>query len=373
MPIHFPSIIQLLRLLVSNLEHAFLHCSQPAPYSIAISTVADLLRSKPQLIAENALLRQQLMVLHRQVKKPRFTQSDRLWLVLLASRVQNWRDALLILKPDTLLHWHRQAFRLFWKFKSRSHGGRPRLAIETIALIRQMTRKNSLWGVERIRGELLKLGIRVATATILKYMRLAHPRRALTQNWSVFLKNHANAKRVWACDFLPTIDLFFRPIYLFFIIELASRRVVHFGVTGSPTDAWVAQQLREATPFGTAPRFLIRDRDSKYGECFTRVATGTWIEILKTPYRAPKANVICERFLGSVRRECLDHMLVLGETHLLRVIKEYVAYFNRARPHQGIEQKIPERSTSAGEEQRNGKIIVFPVLNGLHHDYRCAA
>ncbi len=245
------------------------------------------------------------------------------------------------------------------------------MSTETIALIRQMTRENLLWGAERIRGELLKLGIRAATATIQKYMCLARPRRAPTQNWSVFLKNHA--KDVCACDFLPTMDLFFRPVYLFFIVELASRRIVHFGVMAHPTDAWVAQQLREATPFGTTPRCLIRDRDSKCGERFTRVAKSSSIDILKTPYRAPKANDICERFLGSVRRECLDHFLVLGERHLHRVIKEYVAYFNQARPHQGIGQKIPEGSPSVAKEPRRGKVIAFPVLNGLHHDYRLAA
>ena len=168
-------------------------------------------------------------------------------------------------------------------------------------------------------------------------------------------------------------DLWFRPLYLFFIIELASRRIVHFGVTRSPTDEWVAQQLREATPFGQARHFLIRDRDSKYGQAFTRVAVGTSIEVLKTPYRAPTANAICERFLGSVRRECLDHILVLGELHLHRVLREYVAYFNRARPHQGMAQQIPEASPSGPERQGKGKIIAFPVLNGLHHDYRRAA
>ncbi len=148
---------------------------------------------------------------------------------------------------------------------------------------------------------------------------------------------------------------------------------VHFGVTRSPTDEWVAQQLREATPFGQAPRFLIRDRDSKYGGCFTRVAVGTSIEVLKTPYRAPKANAICERFLGSVRREGLDHILVFGDQHLYRVIREYVSYFNRARPHQGITQQIPEGRPSVPEKQGKAKIIAFPVLNGLHHDYRLAA
>lgn len=152
-----------------------------------------------------------------------------------------------------------------------------------------------------------------------------------------------------------------------------SRRVVHFGVTRSPTDAWVAQQLREATPFGQAPRLLIRDRDSKYGGVFTAVAVTSGIGVLRTPYQAPKANAICERFLGSVRRECLGQILILGEQHLYRVIREYVAYFNYARPHQGIEQQIPAAGTSVPEKRRRAKIIAFPVLNGLHHDYRMAA
>ncbi len=367
----FPWLTQGFGRLVTFLEQAFLHLTQPSRHSIILSTATDLAHSKVDLIAANALLRQQLIVLHRQVKKPTFSQSDRFWLVLLASRVKNWKDALLILKPDTLLRWHRQGFRLFWKFKSRHHGGRPKLDPETVALIQQMAQENRLWGAERIRGELLKLGITVAKHTIQTYIVRVRPPKPASQTWAIFLKNHV--KDIWACDFLPVIDLWFRPLYLFFIIELASRRVVHFGVTGSPTDAWVAQQLREATPFGTAPRFLIRDRDSKYGECFTRVAVGTSIEMLKTPYRTPKANAICERFLGSVRRECLDHILVLGEQHLYRVIREYVAYFNRTRPHQGIEQKIPERSESIPERQGKGKIIAFPVLNGLHQDYRLPA
>ena len=233
-----------------------------------------------------------------------------------------------------------------------------------------MAKGNRLWGAERIRGELLKLDIHVAKATIQKYLRLARPARSPSQTWSTFLKNHAQA--VWACDFLPVIDLFFRPLYLFVIVELGSRRVIHFNVTRHPTDAWIAQQLREATPFGQTPRFLIRDRDSKFGEAFSRVAKGSSIEVLKTPYRAPKANALCERFLGSMRRECLDHFLIWGERQLYRVIEAYVRYFNQARPHQGLNQKIPEESISVEEESRTGKIIAFPVLNGLHHDYRRA-
>jgi len=338
---------------VSTLEQAFLQLTQPSRHSLVLSIAADLPRSKSELIAENALLRQQLIVLQRQIKKPHFTPSDRLWLVLLTAGVQRWTDTLLLLKPDTLLRWHRQGFRLFWTFKSRKRGGRPKLSIETINLIQQMAKENLLWGAERIRGELLKLNLEAATTTIQKYIRLARPHRIPNQTWLVFLGNHA--KDIWACDFLPVIDLFFRQMRLFFIVELASRRIIYFNVTDHPTDAWVAQQLREATPFGQAPRFLIRDRDSKYGQNFTRVVAGSQIEILKTPYRAPKANAICERFLGSVRRECLDHMLVLGESHLDRVIKDAkrVEYFNQARPHKGSNRKFRKRLNQS--EKRNRK------------------
>jgi transposase InsO family protein len=177
---------------------------------------------------------------------------------------------------------------------------------------------------------------------------------------------------VWACDFLPVIDLFFRQIYAFFTIEVGSRRVVHFGITSHPTDAWVAQQLREATPYGLTPRFLIRDRDSKYGDDFTRVAKASSIEVLKTPYRAPKADAVYERFLGSVRRECLDHLLVVRGRQLHLVVKEYVGYFNRARPHQGIGQGILGGIVPQPAWPRRGRLITVPVLNGLHHDCRRA-
>lgn len=357
--------------LFSFLDQAFRRLTQPARSSLVLGTAADLALSKAELIAENALLRHQLIILQRQVKKPHLTRSDRLWFLLLAARLSHWKEALLIFQPETLLRWHRQGCRLFWKFKSRNRGGRPRLSAETIALIQQMAKDNRLWGAPRIRGVLLKLGIKVATATIQKYMREARSDRPSTQTWSVFLNNHP--KGIWACDFLPVIAFFFRTLFVFFVVELGSRRVVHLGITRNPTDAWVAQQLREATAFGQASRFLIRDRDCKYGEAFMRVAQSTRIEILLTPYRTPKANAICERFLGSVRRECLDHILILGERHLYEVIKEYVGFFNEARPHPGIEQRIPAELQSEGQREGKGKIISFPVLGGLHHDYRRAA
>jgi len=246
------------------------------------------------------------------------------------------------------------------------------VAAETIALIRELAAADRLWGAERIRGELLKLDVRVAKWTVQKYMREARPPRRTGQPWATFLRNHAGD--IWACDFLPVADLLFRPVYAFFVVALGSRRVVHVGVTRHPTDAWVAQQLREATPLGHHPRYLLRDRDSKYGPAFARVAAATGIREVRTAYRAPKQNATCERFLGSVRRECLDHVLVLGEAHLRRVLREDVTYFNGARPHQGLHQRTPDGAEgSTLRPKPGGKVRAIPVLGGLHHTYQRAA
>jgi transposase InsO family protein len=235
-----------------------------------------------------------------------------------------------------------------------------------------MATENRLWGAERIRGELLKLGILVCKRTIQKYMRTIRTQPPPGQKWSTFLRNHAG--QIWACDFLQVTDLFFRPLSAFFMIELKSRKVIHVGVTRSPTDAWVAQQLREATPYGQAPKYLICDNDSKFGSCFGRVAKTSGIKLLTTPYHAPRANAVCERFLRSVRQECLDHLLILHEKQLQRVLNVYVVYFNQARPHQGIAQQIPEPSRSALSSPHPGEqVIALPVMGGLHHDYRWAA
>jgi putative transposase len=268
--------------------------------------------------------------------------------------------------------WHRQGFKLFWKYKSRAISATPKISAETIGLIKEIARDNRLWGAERIRGELLKLGIRVCKRTIQKYMRPMRTTSPRGQNWTTFLHNHA--QDMWACDFLPITDLFFRSLFAFFIIELHSRRVIHVGVTRSPTNAWTAQQLREATPYEQSPNYLIRDRASKFGPSFARVAATSGIKILKTPYHAPQANAICERFMGSVRHECLDHLLILQEKQLQRVLRAYVEYFNRARPYQGIKQQIPEQKAgSALPDREGGKVLSFPILGGLHHEYRRSA
>jgi putative transposase len=249
---------------------------------------------------------------------------------------------------------------------------KPKVAAETIALIREMATNNRLWGAERIRGELLKLGLRVCKRTIQKYMRKVRTHQPRGQKWSTFLQTHA--KDIWACDFLQVTDLFFRPLFAFFLIELQSRKVIHVGVTRSPTDAWVAQQLREATPYGQEPTYLICDNDSKFGSSFLRLATTSGIKLLKTPYHAPRANAICERFLRSVRQECLDHLLILHERQFQRVLYAYVMYFNQARPHQGIQQQIPDSSGSSRSTPQAGtKVVAVPILAGLHHDYQKVA
>ena len=268
------------------------------------------------------------------------------------------------------MRWHRKGFRLLWLRRSRSTGAQPRIAAETIALIKQMASKNRLWGAERIRCELLKLQIRVSKRTIQTHMRIRKPRPP-GQRWSSFLRNHAH--EIWACDFVQTYDLLFRPIFAFFLIELGSRRVVHFAVTRSPTSAWVTQQLREATGWGEGPRYLIRDNDDKFGSSFDTVAEATGIKIICTPVRAPNANAVCERFLRSVRSECLDHVLILAEDHLRFVLGQDCDYFNGARPHQGIAQRVPNGLPDHSRAVGRGSSMEIPILGGLHHEYRLAA
>ena len=351
---------------------AFSRWCKPLADSPLVGTIADLARSKPQLVAENLLLRQQLLVLNRAAKRPHWTRADRALVVVLASRMKHWREALLIIRPDTVLRWHRAGLRLFWKATSRAMSQEPRIAPETIALIKEMAAGNRLWGADRIRGELLKLGITVAKRTIQRHMRQARPSPPRGQTWATFLRNHA--KDIWACDFVQLSDVWFRPLFAFVITELGSRRIVHVGVTRAPTDDWVAQQLREATPFGAAPKYLIRDNDAKYGPRFDAVAAGTGIAPLRTPLRAPRANAIGERLIGSLRRECLDHILLVSEAHLRRVLHEYVQYFNHSRPHQGIDQRVPGSEENGNHTTGTAvTVTAFPVLGGLHHAYRRAA
>jgi transposase InsO family protein len=229
-----------------------------------------------------------------------------------------------------------------------------------------MVQENQLWGAERIRGELLKLGITLSKRTIQKYIQLVRKSPSFTHNWATFIKNHIGD--VWACDFTVAYNWLFRPVYIFVIMELKKRRIIHMAVTDSPTDEWTTQQLREATPCGEHPKYLIRDRDKKFGSRFSALATHSGIEVIQTPFRTPKANAFCERFMGSLKRECLDHSLILHQMHLKRLVKEYSVYFNEERPHQGIQQQIPNRSDSL-PIKGSGTINSVAFLGGLHHSY----
>jgi len=365
------ALIRSLKRFVSRVKQHVKQWSKPAIASIAVGSLSDLRRSRKDLIIENAILRQQLIVLNRQVKRPQLTQGDRVRLVLLARLTEFWQQALHIVQPDTLLRWHRDLFRRYWRRKSKPEKRDPRISTGTIELIKQMASENRLWGAERIRGELLKLRVKVSKRTIQKYMLKERQNRS-GQTWSTFLKNHF--RDIWACDFTVVNDLLFRSLYVFVIMELHTRRIVHAAVTRSPTDEWVAQQLREATPWGEGPKYLIRDRDNKYGIQFAAVAGG--IEILKTPVRAPRANSYCERQIGSLRRECLDHMLILNRLQLDRIVQEYLDYYNHSRPHQGIGQQIPEslaKDNPWPTRKSGGKITSIRVLSGLHHSYARAA
>jgi putative transposase len=248
------------------------------------------------------------------------------------------------------LRWHRELFQFYWRRKSQ---GKPKISPETIALIEKMAKENGLWGAERIRGELLKLGIEVSKRTIQRYMPKEKKTGSSSQNWATFLKNQAG--NTWACDFTVINDWLFRQWYVFVMMELKTRWIVRTGVTKYPTDEWTAQQLREATPWVI---LIVVDR-----------AMGSGIQELKTPYRTPQANGICERFMGSLRKECMDHILIHDEKHLQHVVKEYTSYFNQERPHQGIEQRIPDQFELPRPKPTSGCITSKAILGGLHHSY----
>ena len=286
--------------LSSAANQLFRRITQPARPNLVTGTLADLPRSRTDLLAENALLRQQLIVMHRRTKTPRLTWRERLSMLFLARWVPNWKQVVQIVKPETLLRWHRDGFRLFWSWKSRVHvQTQPqRLAAETIALIERMAHENPLWGAERIRGELLKLNVKIAKRTIQKYMQAVRSKPPTGQSWSTFLKTHG--KDIWACDFVPVMTLFFKTVYAFVIVHHESRRVVHFGVTEQPTHEWVTRQLREATPFDEKPKYLIGDNDKKYGAGFEWVAKASGIELIHTPHEAPQAKGYIARCTSSV-------------------------------------------------------------------------
>jgi putative transposase len=281
---------------------------------------------------------------------------------LLTGLYDSWRGALLIVQPETVIRWHRESFRMFWKWKSRSRAGRPKIPQEQINLIRQMATDNLLWGAPRIHGELLKLGIDISESTVLRYMPKKAPKTS-KQRWKTFLKNHSSQSV--SVDFLVVPTITFRLLHVLVFLSHDRRRIIYFNVTAHPTAHRCAQQLRNAFCNHEPPRFLLRDRDAKFGELFTETVTALGIDPLLTAYKAPWQNGFVERLLGSFRRECLDHVIVLNETHLRGILQEYVRYYNTQRAHLGIGKDSPEQR----EVQADGEINKVAVVGGLHHYY----
>ena len=335
--------------------------------------LAAFLKPKARLVAENLCLRQQLLVLQRRHPRPWLENADRRFWILACRWFFGWRETLLVVKPETVLGWHRKGWRIYWRWRSRRRGrvGRRGIPIELRALIRRMAAENRLWGQRRIQAELARLGFKVSARTVAKYMRSSYHRNP-SPGWRIFLTSHA--REIWACDFFCVRTIFFRTIYVFFVVHHASREVVHVRVTRHPTSEWVGQQIVEACGWERdPPRFLIHDRDSRFGASFDRRVNCLDITSIRTPFRSPQANAIAERWVRSVRTECLDHMFILNERHLRCVLAEYVAYFNRWRPHRSIGQRAPCALAALRPRRERTKVVAEPVLGGLHHVYQLAA
>jgi putative transposase len=294
-----------------------------------LATARSSLNSQRELALENLALRQQLAILQRKTQRPRLTRTDRAFWVALCRLWPDWQNALIIVKPQTVIGWHRKGFKLYWTSESRNRGGRPPIDAAIRTLIRQMARENASWGAPRIHGELLMLGFGVAEATVSRYM----PRRRTrpSQTWRAFLRNHTND--LVSIDFFVVPTATFRVPYVFLVLERERRRIVHFNVTNGPSAQWTGQQLVNAFPDDSAPKYVVRDRDKICGANFVRRVRATGIEQVVTAPRSPWQNPYCERVIGTLRRDCLDHVIVLTEQHLRRILRQYLEYYHRSRTH----------------------------------------
>ena len=355
-----------------------------------LGNLGAALTSRNNLVLENLALRQQLAAYQRQKAKPTIREMDRVVLAAVSRLWDGWKDAVFIVQPDTVIRWHQNLFRLWWRVQSKLKAkprGRPRVSKEIIEAIRELSRLNEDWGAPRIRRELrLKLGLKVALSTVAKYM-VRQPKPP-SKEWRTFLENHA--KEIWAIDFLVQPTIFFETVYVFTVKNQGTREIIYTNATEHPTLDWVKQQLRQALWDNEKPRFILHDNDGIFGNFPNPVVSegrkyrnrlDLWLKEtmgitgIRTPYRAPKANAVVERYQGSLRRECLNHFLFFNVGHVQRVIRDYQRYFNAHRTHAGIEA-IPAPKPNSGyvsEKPTGGKLVAIPHMNGLVHELRWAA
>jgi transposase InsO family protein len=324
--------------------------------------VADLVKSRARLEAEILLLRHQLNVALRHAPlRVRLHGGDRAFMVWMARLWPSLLDVVRVVQPETVLRWHRAGFRNYWRWKSRKRVGRRRIDRGLRDLIRRMSEENPIWGASRIHGELLMLGFEVAQSTVSRYMKRGQ--RPPSQCWKTFLRNHANAIAAIDMCVVPTVT--FEQLFAFLVVGHARRQLLWFEVTRHPTAEWLARQITEAFPWGSAPKYLIRDNDRAYGQVFTSRLRAMGIRDRPIGPGSPWQNGIAERLIGSLRRECLDHIIVFGERHLRCVLNAYAAYYNETRPHRSLGKDAPLRRSI----QRIGEVAVMPILGGLHHQY----
>jgi len=324
--------------------------------------VADLFKSRIRLEAENLFLRHQLTIALRQAPpRLRLRSGDR---ALLIGMTRLWPSLLgmaQVVQPETILRWHRAGFKMFWRWKSRNRVGRPKIDRGLRDVIERMSKENPLWGASRIHGEVLMLGFEVAQSTVSKYMM--RPPKPPSQTWKTFLRNHAEA--IAAIDMCVVPTLTFDLLFAFLVLGHGRRQLLWFEVTRHPTAEWLARQITEAFPWASAPAYLVRDNDRTYGNVFTSRVRTMGIRDRPISPGSPWQNGIAERLIGTLRRECLDQILIFGETHLRRSLSAYAAYYNQARTHLALQKDAPLHRTS----QRTGAIVAIPILAGLHHQY----
>jgi transposase InsO family protein len=325
------------------------------------------IRSRSDTALEVLALRQQITVLKRQHPRPPLNTFDRLFWATLRDHWSRWRDVLVIVKPETVVGWHRAGYRLFWRWRSRRRGGRPNITGEIRELIGRLANENPNWGAPRIHGELQKLGFVVSERSVARHLRRIRRHADPGKQWLTFLENHR--EMIVAFDFFTVPTVTFQLLYCFFVIEHGRRKILHFNVTRHPTADWVVQQLRETFPEADPYRYVILDRDTKFDAEVVAFLKSTGFEPKRTSIASPWQNGVVERWVGSCRRQLLDHVVPLNEGHLRRLVREYVAYFHQDRIHDALGKDTPHRRAVEKKPCPEATVISNPRVGGLHHRY----